>query len=509
MIAIDFSTDFSVGPIAEPDTALDSLLAQLERHQTTLALTTSRRGMVHQPNCEAVAETLHVTRDYPRLLPVGTLDPRRYIGWRDDLCACVAGGCVGIRFFPGWQNWSPDTLLFEQMVEAVGEAELPVIVDMHGPAAGAAREWLRKVAHTAQRAGTPVVLNEVSYSYMGELMTVMHAYPNVYATIRWLCLADALETLVGEGLGERLLYASQAPKYSIRAVRNQVLIAEIGDADKQAILAGNALRLLKLSLDRLPVTPLDIRPTAELPERPIIDMHAHVGGFPLPQPNDLALQTTVPALSARGNVELTIVSHYNAINYDMREGNSQTQCLLDQYPMLRGYVVCDPRDLASSVEQMERYFADPRFVGVKLYCPFGGNMATARMQRLLDEVARFGRPTLIHMDEVGSPYSGVRQACQRHPDLVIIKAHGDDEEGARQVVDLPNVYFEFCSSGIQPGRIRRVMDILGPERILFGTDQQLFAPWFEYGAYLDAFRDEREADLVLRQNARRLFRLGI
>lgn len=76
------------------------------------------------------------------------------------------------------------------------------------------------------------------------------------------------------------------------------------------------------------------------------------------------------------------------------------------------------------------------------------------------------------------------------------------------MVDLPNVYFEFCSSGIA-GRIRRSMDILGPERILFGTDSQLFSPWFEYGAYFEAFKNEREAELVLRENPRRIYKLGI
>ena len=129
------------------------------------------------------------------------------------------------------------------------------------------------------------------------------------------------------------------------------------------------------------------------------------------------------------------------------------------------------------------------------------------MQDLLDEIAKFGRPTKIHMDEGGSPYPGVRSAAERNPDLVIIKAHGDDAEGARQVVDLPNVYFEFCSSGINAGVIRRSMDILGPERILFGTDQPLFAPWFEYGAYADAIETQREADLIFRENPRRIFRL--
>jgi len=212
-------------------------------------------------------------------------------------------------------------------------------------------------------------------------------------------------------------------------------------------------------------------------------------------------------MAARCNVELTFVSHYNAINYDMKEGNAQLAQLLGENPTLRGYVVCDPRDLEGSVREMEKYFQDPRFVGVKLYCPFGGNMATFRMQALLDQVARFGRPVKIHMDEGGSPYGGVRQACTRNPHLLMVKAHGDDAEGARQVLDLPNVYFEFCSSGIQSHTIRRSMDILGPERIMFGTDSQLFAPWFEYGAYHDAFRNEEEAELVLRQNVRRIYRL--
>ena len=147
-------------------------------------------------------------------------------------------------------------------------------------------------------------------------------------------------------------------------------------------------------------------------------------------------------------------------------------------------------------------------------------MATKRMQDLLDaiahlneqmrvnDVAKCGRPVKIHMDDNGSPYGGVRQAALRNPELIIIKAHGDDAPGAQQVADLPNVYFEFCSSGINPGRIRRAIDILGPERILFGTDQPLFAPWFEYGAYLDALENEEEAELVFRQNARRIFNLS-
>jgi hypothetical protein len=313
--------------------------------------------------------------------------------------------------------------------------------------------------------------------------------------------------MVDAGIVDRMLYGSNSPKYSIRALRNQIFMAKISDEQRQAILGGNALRLLNLDIEDLPVEPLLIKAEADLPDEPIIDIHAHVSGFHCAEPFNTRFETNVAEMTERCNIQYTFVSSYNAINYDMREGNADTQVFLDRYPNLRGYIACDPRDLEGSVEQMERYFQDSRFVGVKLYCPFGGNMATKRMQDLLHEIARFGRPVKIHMDEGGSPYPGVRMAAERNPDLVIIKAHGDDVEGARQVVDLPNVYFEFCSSGINAGTIRRSMDILGPERIMFGTDQPLFAPWFEYGAYADAIQTQHEADLVFRQNARRIFRL--
>ena len=94
MIAVDFVTDFSPNPIAEPNTSNGELLRQLETHKITLALATSRRGLKNQVNGEAIVETLEETARHDRLLPVGTLDPRRYVGWRGDLDICVGGVVV-------------------------------------------------------------------------------------------------------------------------------------------------------------------------------------------------------------------------------------------------------------------------------------------------------------------------------------------------------------------------------------------------------------------------------
>ena len=506
MIAIDFTTDFSPDPIAQRNTSKDELLSEMEAHKVTLALATSRRGLKNQVNGEAVAETLAETIDNDRLLPVGTLDPRRYVGWRDDLQRCVEGGCVAIRFAPGAQRWSPDTLLFEQMVEAIGPHQLPIVVDCD-QAGSEAEAWIHHIAEISTRHQVRVVLNEVAYQYMGEMITVMHRYSTVHAGIRRLSLAGSLELAVTEGLIDRFLFASNAPRYSVRGLLYQVLGADLSNTEKQAVLADNALRLLGLDREQLPSSAREINADLELPSRPIVDVHAHVSGFFLPQPIDGIERTTVPEMSAKCNIEVTIVSSYHAIDYDMAAGNAQTAEFLDQYPSLRGYVVCDARDLPGSVRQMEQHFADPRFVGVKLYCPFGGPMSDLGMQELLNEVSRFGRPVKIHMD--ASPYAGLRKAAERLPRLIFIKAHGDDLEGARQVADLPNVYFEFCSSGLSAGRIRRSTDALGADRILFGTDQQIFAPWYQLGIYMDAIRDSAEAELVYRTNPRRIFDLRI
>ena len=506
MIAVDFVTDFSPNPIAEPNTSSGELVRQLEIHKITLALATSRRGLKNQVNGEAIVETLEESARHDRLLPVGTLDPRRYVGWREDLDRCVEGGCLAIRFAPGNQNWSPDTLLFERMLEAIGPLGLPAVVDFAG-AGPESEAWIHRIGEISARHVVTVVLNEVAYQYTGELLTVMHLFPTVHAGIRRLTLAGSLELALSEGLVDRFLFASNAPRYSVRGLLYQVLGASIPQSAKQAILANNALRLLSLKATQLPASPLQIDDQPDLPAKPIVDVHAHVSGFFLPQPIDGFDRSTVPEMSAQCNIEVTIVSSYHAIDYDMAVGNAQTAGFLARHPNLRGYVVCDARDIPGSVSQMEQYFADPRFVGVKLYCPFAGPMSDLGMQQLLDEVDRFGRPVKIHMD--AAPYAGLRKAAERLPNLIFIKAHGDDREGARKVSDLPNVYFEFCSSGLTAGRIRRSTDVLGPERILFGTDQQIFAPWYQLGIYMDAITDHVEAELVYRTNPRRVFDLNL
>ena len=94
-----------------------------------------------------------------------------------------------------------------------------------------------------------------------------------------------------------------------------------------------------------------------------------------------------------------------------------------------------------------------------------------------------------------------------HPRLPIILAHGGGFGMPRIMKGVPNVYFEFCAGGIHCEVTRNALHEPGPERLLFGTDQDLFDAGFELGGYWDAALTPEQAELIMYRNAKRLFGL--
>lgn len=97
-------------------------------------------------------------------------------------------------------------------------------------------------------------------------------------------------------------------------------------------------------------------------------------------------------------------------------------------------------------------------------------------------------------------------AAKRHPDTTFILAHlgGNCYHGLPLIRDLPNVCTDFSGSGCRADDLPYALELLGAERILFGTDMPgSFA--MSYGQVLAAPLTEEERGLILSENARRLF----
>ena len=135
------------------------------------------------------------------------------------------------------------------------------------------------------------------------------------------------------------------------------------------------------------------------------------------------------------------------------------------------------------------------------------------------------RPVLLHASEaVGHAYPGKGTATperilpfiERYPELRVVAAHWGGglpffELMPEVAAATLNVVYDCAASTYlyRPQVFRTVLDLVGPERVLFGSDY----PVLRMDRFLDRvldlnWRDAAERDAVLSANARRVFALG-
>ena len=504
MHIFDVNTHFGRRIDADYDLSLDALLAGLDSHGVAGALSYSLQG-VHYDARVGNSETLAVARRHPHILPAATLDLREYLDWRADIDGCLKAGVRAFRFFPELQGWSVSSGFFGRLLDRLAGSGVCLIF----AAGGLTTRWghAEELARLTAGRGLPLILTDTNYQTMAEVITVMRAHPHVHVETNWLASVDAVEIMAELVGADRILYGSNAPLHPMQKALNQVLEADISDADKGAILGGNAIRLFDI-----PPRALAGRPAAPTLEpagfdEPIVDVHSHFGHWRLPDRDEHYDPAGMLARMRRYGIQRSIVSAYEAMRCDMAAGNRALVDAIAGHPELLGYVELNPHQLDASCEQMDRYYGLPNVVGCELELshtvqPTG----SPEVRALMAEIAKRGKPVLF-MPAGGGDAPAERQLALDNPDLTIIHAHGMDVHWARIVADAPNICVEFNRSASIHHEIRDCLRVLGPERLLFGSDQTLLSLGASVGLYLDAGLSSAERRLILYENAVRLFGL--
>ena len=125
-------------------------------------------------------------------------------------------------------------------------------------------------------------------------------------------------------------------------------------------------------------------------------------------------------------------------------------------------------------------------------------------------------PLLVHTaaDEC-SRFVHLKEAAKAHPDLTFVGAHlelyGDAYKAIDLMKDCPNIYAD--SAWVNQNCATRLIDSLGPTRLLFGTDSpidgnsttlnSLYIPYYENHFGLS----EEDHALLMGGNAKRIYRL--
>jgi len=160
MHVIDVNTSFGKRVDTDVRYLLSALCEELDRHGVACALSCSQQGVEYDPRA-GNAETIAAARADPRIVPVGTLDPRDTPGWERELERCLVAGVRVLRFFPSLQGWSVDSCCFRRILKALCGSGMSLMFDTkHCPTGW---ELSGMVARLTAGLGLPVILTDTSY----------------------------------------------------------------------------------------------------------------------------------------------------------------------------------------------------------------------------------------------------------------------------------------------------------------------------------------------------------
>ena len=260
---------------------------------------------------------------------------------------------------------------------------------------------------------------------------------------------------------------------------------------------------------------------------PAIDVHGHYGRYI--RDGDESLRDTLSSGDAgevvrrarEVNISLTIVSPLKALlprpRGDAIAGNIEAARVIAETPGLKQYVVIDPRRI-ESFAQADSMLAQPQCVGIKIHPEEHAYPIGEHAEAIFTFAAERRAIILTHSGEQNSLPGDFIPWTDRFPEVRLILAHigcGWDGDLTRQVRAMQqsrcgNVYADTSSAqSITPGLIEWAVREAGADRVLFGTDTPLYHAAMQRARIEHADITEDAKRLILRENALKLFGLGL
>jgi hypothetical protein len=237
----------------------------------------------------------------------------------------------------------------------------------------------------------------------------------------------------------------------------------------------------------------------------LIDVHAHTGAMPLTTFATGAAD--LERMEAEAGVVKAVVSSARAVFYEMVTGNRETFDLTRTSPMLYMYIYVDPHRPDESLAEIEKYAGLPHVAGIKSRSDYHGLPADCdEYLRIYKAAVRHELPMLMHAFGAGTVKECVRAA--EKTGLRMILGHMGGPEW-RQAVDAAkdskHVWLDACASMNDYDKIGYALDVVGPGRIVFGSDAVLINPWWTLSMFESAGLADAEKQAIYHDNALGIF----
>ena len=166
---------------------------------------------------------------------------------------------------------------------------------------------------------------------------------------------------------------------------------------------------------------------------------------------------------------------------DVTEGNAAMYRIADESGgRVLAYTTVNPNFTTHALEEIDRA-SERGITGIKLAASRRAD--DPLLDPVCEQAARHGVPVLQHIwqhrrhevsnQEISDALDLIALA-QRHGDVAFILAHigggGDWSHSLRALPDVPNIYVDLSGSGVDRGMLEMCLDMVGAQRMLWGTD---------------------------------------
>lgn len=363
-----------------------------------------------------------------------------------------------------------------------------------------------------------LILLNLNWSFRKFVFEYMKKNENIYIGINGFNYQGMIEDVCKNFSSKRLLFASGYPFYNIGASKAMLEYADISESEKNDIAYKNAMRLFNIKELKKQKYDLSQDPIAVLVDNgvalneylnfPIIDAHTHFISDDAKTADWIgsgrSVEELIKVASKLGFSEIR-TSAMDGLLFDGIIGNSVVDKAIKEHKFpIKGYVTANPyyeEDILLALEKLK----DTNYVGVKLYPSKNWYDYDGKLyEPILEHASQLGKYFLLH----GTPEEAER-VMKKYPDLKILLAHATQSyEFMDKVIALaeqyPQLYVDICCRYMTNGAIEYLVNNLGADKVLFGSDSNLLSQeehlgWLGYSNL--SFDDKKN---ILSDNALKL-----
>jgi len=498
-------------------TAAD-LLAEMDHFGIAEALILDSLSRENHP-ADGNARILDVAASSPRLHPAWALlppgigeeqpDPRRLVEQmraHHVAAAWLLPGQYGFRL----SDWCIDALL-----EPLAEARVPVFTNPNEIGATGLgmdqTDWDAVVRLCKRWPQLPVIVSEHRIRRSQRLaFRALDACENLHLELSGLWLYRNIEYVTRHWGARRLIFGSNWPTFGQGMTLATLTAAEIDDQDKRKVAGDNLRQLMRWcepEHPRVEPTPpadafVQFGRSGERPqEMRFWDCHGHLGGrsshYYIP---DGTLEQTVAEMDRLG-VEKVCVFSFAGVMSDEAFGNDIVAEAVRRYPeRFVGFALLNPhRGRGAMLDELARC-AKLGLRGIKLIPHYQGYPEEGPLIDVACQWAHDHQQIILNHGW-GSPAQIERLVCT-YPDGCFVAGHATTAY-AEVMKRHENLYVCSCPL-LAPRACEELVEAIGADRLLFGSDLQDLPIAWGLGPILFARLSEEDKRLILGDNLRRI-----